>query len=78
MQASRKDFAHQCIVPYVEGHELPEVHDVVKRVTRPIVHYEFGHLEPSRQFITNYMGAKWRGEHIIQLSTDKVRQGLRS
>ena len=35
---------------YVEGHELPEVHDVVKWVAHFVVHYEFGHHKPSKQF----------------------------
>ena len=55
MQVGWKDLAHQCIIPYVEGHKLSEVHDMVKWVTRSIVHYEFGQHEPFGWFIANDM-----------------------
>ena len=58
MQASRKDLAYQCIIPYVEGHKLPEVHDMVKWVARSIVHYELWHYEPSKRLVGNDMGVE--------------------
>ena len=67
LQASQKDLSYQCIIPYVEGHELPEVHDVVKWVVCSFIHCEFRHYEPSRQFVVNNMGAEQCGEHVVQL-----------
>ena len=52
------------------------MHDVVKRVARYVVHYELGHYEPSRQLLVNDMGVKRREEYVIQLLTDRVRQGF--
>nr|CAN68727.1 hypothetical protein VITISV_033603 [Vitis vinifera] len=60
------------IIPYVEGHELFKVHDVVKRVARSVIHYELGHYEPSGQLIANDMGVERCGEHVIQPSTNRV------
>ena len=46
MKASWKDFAQQCIIPYIKGHELLEVHDVLEGITCSVVCREFWHYEP--------------------------------
>ena len=46
MQANWKDFAQRCIIPYIKGHELPEMHDVIERIVCSIVCCEFWHYEP--------------------------------
>nr|CAN66474.1 hypothetical protein VITISV_029960 [Vitis vinifera] len=59
------------------GHEIPEVHDVVKRVAHSVVHRELGHYKPSGWFVVNDMRAEQCGEHVIQSLVDRVGQGSR-
>ena len=81
VQASRKDLAQQCIIPYIEGHKLPEVHDVIERIACSVVHRELWHYELPRRLIVNNMRVEQSGEHVIQSSADRAkwssdRQGL--
>ena len=42
------------------------MHDVVKGVARPIIRGKFWHEESPWGVVMNNMGAKRRGEHVIQ------------
>ena len=66
------DLSQKCIIPYIEGHKLPEVHDVIKRIACFVIRREFWHYEPPRLLIVNNMRAKRREEHVIQPSADRV------
>ena len=45
MKAGWKDLAQQHVIPYVKGHKLPIVHDMVKWIGS-IVRREFRNHEP--------------------------------
>ena len=72
MEASWKDLAQQCVIPYVKGHELPVVHDMVKWITGSIVCREFRDHEPSWGLVTDDVMVEKHGEHVILSPTDKA------
>ena len=76
VEVGRKDFAEQHIIPNVQCHQLAIVQQMIKRVTCTIVHSELGLQEPSRRFVANDMRVEWRGEYIIQPSTDRAQMCL--
>lgn len=67
LEAGRKNFAQQHVIPYIEGHELAVVHDVVKWITGSIIYRKFGHNEPSWGLVVDDTRIERRGEHVIQL-----------
>ena len=73
MEASWKDLAQQRGIPYVKGHELPIVHDMVKWITGSIIHREFWNHEPSRRLAVDDVRVERREEHVIQSLTNKAR-----
>ena len=46
MKAGWKDLAQQHVIPYVKGHKLLIVHDMVKWIVGSIVRREFRNHEP--------------------------------
>ena len=46
-EAGGEHLAQHCGIPYVECHELLVVHDVVKRIARPVIRRKFWHEKPS-------------------------------
>ena len=65
LEAGGEDFAQQRIVPYIEGHELSVVHDVIKWVAGSVAREKFWHEEPSWGFAIDNARTKRRGEHVI-------------
>ena len=76
MEARRKDFAQQCVIPYVEGHELFVVHDMIKWIIGPVVCRELWHDEPSWGLIIDNVKVERRGEHVVQPPADRVGGAL--
>ena len=69
-----KDFTEERVIPYVEGHELPVMHDVIKQITCFVVCREFRHYELSRGLVVDDVRSEMRGEHVIQLSANRAKQ----
>ena len=76
MEVSWNDLAQQHDIANVQRHQLPKVHEMVKWVTRLVVHGEFMYQNPPRRLVTDNMRSKWHGEHIIQFSAYRVEWGL--
>ena len=72
MEAGREHLAQQRVVPYVESHELSVVHDVIKRITRPVIRENFWHEKPFWGLVINNMRAKKHEEHVVQSPTNGV------
>lgn len=72
LEYGQKDFVQQHVIPYIKGHELSVVHDMIEWIVGSIVLDEFWHDEPSWRLVFDDMRAEKRGEHVVQLPTDRV------
>ena len=72
MEVSLEDLAQQRIIPYVRGHELPIMHDVVKWIVGSIVGREFWNHEPSWRVVVDDVRVERCGEHVIRSPTDRA------
>lgn len=76
MEASQKDLAKQHVVTNIQRHQLSEMHLMVEWITCPIIHGKLRPEEPLQWLVVDDMGAKRRGEHVIQLSTNGMDEGF--
>ena len=51
------------------------MHDVIKRIARPVICRKFWHKKPSWGLIIDNTRAKRRGEHVVQSPTDGAQEG---
>ena len=49
---------------------------MTEKVDYSIVHHELRYYESLGRLLVDNMGAKWRGEHVIQSSADEVEWSL--
>ena len=66
LEAGGKDFVQKHVIPYIQGHELLVVHDMVKWIAESIIHRKFWHKEPFWGLIVDDTRTKRCGEHVIQ------------
>lgn len=66
LEASRKNFAQQHVISYIEGHELTVVHDVVKWIADSIIRRKLWHNEPSWGLVVDDTKVERRRKHDIQ------------
>ena len=76
VQVGWKDFAYQCVIPYIKGHELPVVHDMIERITCSVICHELQYHEPPWGLVVDDVRAKRRGEHVIQPLVDRAEHTL--